>query len=103
MQNGENNMKLWIDDIREPPEQWAWAKTAGDAKVILSTGSIETVSFDNDLGPNSQEGWEVMNWLEEKVFLGIIPAPKAITIHSANIPAKRRMQMAALKILTGRP
>lgn len=96
-------MKLWIDDLRPAPSGWAWAKTYDEARLALASGHVHTVSFDNDLGPNSKEGWEIMNWLEEMVFLGTLPAPKDIKIHSANLPAKRRMQMAALKILTGRP
>ena len=43
-------MKLWIDDLRTPPEGWSWAKTPTEAIGILTTYSVSEVSFDHDLG-----------------------------------------------------
>lgn len=43
-------MKLWIDDLREPPEGWTWAKNSIDAIRYLDTHEVEEVSFDHDLG-----------------------------------------------------
>lgn len=43
-------MKLWVDDVREPPSQdWFWAKTAEAAKAALSY-KVTEVSLDYDLG-----------------------------------------------------
>lgn len=46
-------MKLWIDDIRTPPnDTWTWAKTELEAMTIVKerASEITAVSFDHDLG-----------------------------------------------------
>lgn len=41
---------LWVDDLREPPEGWHWAKTSADAIQMLKDNKYCLASFDHDLG-----------------------------------------------------
>src|SRR5690348_2081796 len=49
-------MKIWVDDIRTPPDNtWIWAKTSHEAIVLLTLShvndlDIEAMSLDHDLG-----------------------------------------------------
>jgi hypothetical protein len=93
-------MKIWLDDIRPAPEGWVWVKTVEEFKQSFEQAYIvEAVSFDNDLGEGEAEGWEAVNWLEEQVFTGKVVAPETLMIHSANPPARQRMQAGIFKIL----
>ena len=33
-------MKVWLDDVRAPPEGWEWAKTTQEAVDFLRTGNV---------------------------------------------------------------
>lgn len=33
-------MKLWVDDIRRPPEGYLWAKSVNMAKVLIKAAII---------------------------------------------------------------
>lgn len=60
-------MKLWLDDVRPPPDGWVWVKSAPDAYVHLDKYwyDIEEVSLDHDLGdPNPRvTGKEVASYI----------------------------------------
>lgn len=44
-------MKLWLDDLREPPDSsWHWFKTISECKAYLRAGLVDVASFDHDLG-----------------------------------------------------
>lgn len=83
--NGEerNIMRLWIDDIREPPNNtWTWAKTESEALVIVKAQNadnpIEAVSFDHDLGGTEDTRSIVLYMAEHNVF------PPYCWVHSMN-------------------
>jgi len=108
--------KLWIDDVRTPPDlhdsecsrcalyspciahannptSWEWVKTAAEAKEALATGPrYDVVSFDNDLGTGNGEGYQIADWLEAKVHMGIVLAPKLCKVHSMNPVASERIR-----------
>jgi hypothetical protein len=45
-------MKLWLDDIRKPPDEtWFWATTANAAIELLNSGAVAVASLDHDLAP----------------------------------------------------
>lgn len=82
-------MKLWLDDIREPPDGWLWAKNAGQAIAIIqafadSPLEWEDASFDNDLGEGLPEGHTVVYYMAEH---NIWPTQKP-TAHSSNPPRR---------------
>ena len=65
-------MKLWIDDIRTPPEGYFWCKTVNKARMVIEEAEamkiqIELIDTDHDAGEFVNEGGdyiELLNWLE---------------------------------------
>lgn len=87
-------MKVYMDDRRETPEGWTRTYTAYETIELLKTGSVKTLSLDNDLGLDQPEGYNVMNWIEEQVFVNNFVAPEEIIIHSSNTARKSQMEAA---------
>ena len=74
-------MKLWIDDVREPPDGYRWARSVYEAKTIIldyetmlraSGGKpryqIELIDMDHDAGDYAKDGGDyikLLDWLEE--------------------------------------
>lgn len=74
-------MKLWIDDVRNPPgtlsEGWIWITEVNAAKryiTIMERGAekghegIELIDIDHDAGNFASEGGDyikLLDWLEE--------------------------------------
>lgn len=119
--------KLWIDDIRYPPDvddpncwhccqylpcpdhwnnpsEWEWVKTYEEAveAIQIHPDRYEVISFDNDLGLGTKEGYQIANWLEEQVYMGKIKAPKYYAVHSANPVAASRIRVILDKISLSR-
>ena len=87
-------MRLWIDDIRLPPDSsWTWAKTSQEALALLNSDCTE-ISFDHDLG-GDDTSMPVARRVEELAFSGE-QAPPIWHIHSAN-PVGRQNLKAALE------
>lgn len=78
-------MKLWVDDIREPPgEEWLWAKNYEEAVATLIYGNVHTLSLDHDLGED-KTGYDIVCLIERQIGKGgwWRPVPE-ILVHSAN-------------------
>lgn len=69
-------MKLWIDDVRQPPsDDWIWCKSVNGAKAMIimyehqyQTDTI-TIDLDHDAGEFEINGGDyinLLNWLEEE-------------------------------------
>lgn len=75
-------MKLWIDDVRTPPESfipsWVWCRSVEEAKAAISvlelhatvhpSNRIELIDIDHDAGDFDPEGGDyikLLDWLEE--------------------------------------
>lgn len=71
--------KLWIDDIRLPPQGYDWAKTSQEAIDYLKDNSPEHISFDHDLG-GEDTSRKVVLWLCENNDKW----PKTASVHSMN-------------------
>lgn len=90
-------MKLWIDDLRDPPDAtWHWVKTSADALLCLKhfASDISEVSFDHDLGGDDT----VMPFVQEveaRAFQGR-GDPFVWHVHSAN-PVGRKNIVAAMQ------
>ena len=56
-------MKVWLDDMRHPPEGWCWAKSVEEAKMFLESGEVEYMSLDYDLGYGQASGYELCTWM----------------------------------------
>ena len=81
---GIRKMKLWVDDVRKPPDTtWIWVQTTDEAKNILDTyhPSIDMIDIDHDAGDYVSFGGDyirILDYMEEKQYS--IP----IHIHSMN-------------------
>lgn len=86
-------IQLWIDDVRVPPtnESWVWVKNSKDALEILHSNiSIDTISFDHDLG-GEDTTIPVVNELEAMAYHGLRPYIKCY-VHSANPVGRDKLQ-----------
>lgn len=68
-------MKLWVDDIVEAPEGYAWCRSVGRAKIFIETyekkdgnrDPLTMISVDTDAGCCKDQGGdyiELLKWLE---------------------------------------
>jgi hypothetical protein len=58
-------IKLWVDDIRRPPDEtWKWARTNDAAREILAGGLVEEASLDHDMGHHDRDPDD-----EDSIFL----------------------------------
>ena len=91
-------MKIWLDDVRPPPDGWTWAKSPSSfwaEMAIAETADIEitAISFDNDLGDGKTEGWELVNSLLKILQRGVVrPLNAELSCHSMNPVAKARIE-----------
>ena len=92
-------MKVYLDDERQEPEGWHRVKTAPEVIETLKTGRVTHLSLDHDLGDEAVvgTGYDVLLWLEEEVFVHAF-TPPVLAIHTANISARTKMELAARKI-----
>lgn len=94
-------MKIYLDDTRQVPDNsWTLTKTAKETIVHLLLSQVEEISLDHDLGDEENEtGYDVLRWIEEKVYLaGYIP-PQTIRIHTMNNVARKKMEQALNSIV----
>lgn len=93
-------MKVYLDDERVPPYGWRLVKTPKEAIDLLKTGNVTDLSLDHDLGGDDTigTGYDVLLWLEEQVYLNNFRPPKVIKVHSANVSARTKMEMAIKNI-----
>ena len=95
--------KVYLDDERETPEGWVGVKWPAEMIALLETGEVTHISLDHDLGEydfshvNPRTGYDVLLWLEEKVFVDNYKPP-VIMIHTANAGARKKMCLAAQRI-----
>ena len=96
-------MKLWLDDVRKPPdESYVWCKTAAEAFHLTCKHGPENIEFylDHDLGgqlahygkgPYDNEaptGLDFLKWfVEDNCPL------KKVTIHSTNLSGVLQMMI----------
>lgn len=95
-------MKIWLDDKRKAPPGWTHVFEPETVIETIRAGDVEEISLDHDLGifRNGREigGYDVLLWIEREVWTDPDFWPPAIHVHSANPPARRRMEMAILAI-----
>jgi hypothetical protein len=69
-----------------------------EAIRLLETGAVDEISLDHDLGDDERgTGYDVVRWIEEAVELRGFRPPK-IYVHSANSPARAKMEAGVLAI-----
>ena len=94
---GGGPVYLWLDDLRPAPEGWTHVYTAPAAIAVLSTGAVQEISLDHDLGPDegAGTGYDVATWIEAGAAEGTL-ARLGWAIHSAN-PVGSARRRAALE------
>lgn len=92
-------MKIYLDDERATPEGWVRTLTSYTTIELLKCNEVSHLSLDHDLGSGMMigTGYDVLLWLEEQVARHQYKPPK-ITIHSANISARVKMELAVQQI-----
>lgn len=87
-------MKLFIDDIRMPPDDsWVVARNYDEAIRILDTGIVSEISFDHDLGNSLEKtGYNIVCWIEMKLFTGEWAFVPKMSVHSMNPVGRRNIQ-----------
>lgn len=114
-------MKLYLDDIRPAPVGWELVTTVAAAQVALSTGTVDELSLDHDLGacelcttieanqtdgplwkgsmPHCKHvgtGYDLVCWMEAN---DVWPPVKPV-VHSLNPVGRQRMQQVIDKHYT---
>jgi hypothetical protein len=91
-------MRIYMDDARTTPEGWTRTYTVEETIAFLDTRLVTHLSLDNDLGEGQQEGYKVLDWLEEQVFTDMsFPVPE-VTVHSSNASRVEYMHRALRSI-----
>lgn len=77
-------MRLWVDDLRTPPddgEMWTWALSSKEAiqQLALFRNEVIEISFDHDLGGDDTTR-RVVLWICETDY----PWPPVVRVHTAN-------------------
>lgn len=98
----ERKCLVYLDDERTAPGGWVQVRWPEEAIDLLKTGNVETISLDHDLGEGSEyenprTGYDVLLWIEKEVATGDFTPPKII-IHTANTPARSKMNLAVRQI-----
>lgn len=96
-------MKIWLDDIRDPPGTgWIVFRTADGLIDFLydNLGSVEEMSLDHDLGTCvAGTGMDVLEWLEaQQNEFPDLRLPE-IHIHTMNPSAGDRMRACLQALL----
>ena len=99
-------MRVFLDDERPAPPGWVAARWLQDVVALLETGLVVELSLDHDLGDDERgTGYDVLLWIEQAVSArGFVP-PARIVVHSANPPARERMDAgiaAIARLVAGR-
>ena len=98
-------MKIFLDDVRDAPDEtWTVARNYRDAEALVchlgldQEDGITEISLDHDLGDDGRgTGYDVILWIEAAVAQGDY-IPPSILIHTANAPARKRMEAGATSI-----
>ena len=79
-------VKIWVDDDRQPSHGWAWAKTSLEAIQMLQThdpGVVGELSLDYSLG-GGDNGGLVLQWLHNNPTRW----PATVDVHTSSVSAR---------------
>jgi len=93
-------MKLFVDDERICPCGWVRTRFPEVAIWLLEHQKVTEISLDHDLGDDKKvgTGYDVLLWIEERVYTDIDYKPPKIYIHTANCSARKKMELAVENI-----
>jgi hypothetical protein len=91
-------MLIWLDDERPPPgPKWVWMDNAPAViRVLSSVVHVVCISLDHDLGDDETygTGYDVIEWIERRVYMDDNYIPPDLSIHTANPVARTKMLAA---------
>jgi len=107
--------KLWLDDVRKPPDDtWTWVKSYDEAVQAVEGQWFGIMSLDHDLGMEVAEemvsgivvarerekptGYDFACYIERRVHMGDMLPPMVMVSHSANPNGKVRIELVARKL-----
>ena len=99
-------IKLWVDDTHDPKSDEGirkgakgneiWVKTTEEAKPLLMTGNVISISLDGDLGIDDDghdiSGTDITKFIQELAYYNKIPRLQW-AIHSDNYWKRKYMKM----------
>jgi len=89
-----NISSLWIDDVREPPNNnWHWAKSSAEAIGLIRNVPYRLISFDHDLG-GDDTSMKVIDYIEKTVYTQGWYVKFDWKIHSANPVGRANLKRA---------
>lgn len=96
-------VRVWVDDIREPPgrvgceEDYWWAKTYDEAIRLLQTGKVDLIMLDHDLGEGQRTGYDIACWIEDQVLNHGMKMPQIFS-QSQNPEGRRKILLIGGKL-----
>lgn len=102
----QNSVILWVDDMRDPAKYGypnaVWCKNSHQyvrylMLVMLDnrTDELVQIHYDNDLGEETAEGYDLFVMMEEALHKGSFKNLKQIYVHSSNPSAVHKFMLAA--------
>lgn len=93
-------IKLYIDDIRKPPEGWQLARTNDRALYFLHNCNVEEISIDHDICFYNRPK-HILEMTDETFrpvvyYIAVMPKerrPKRIVLHTANPWGAKEMKV----------
>lgn len=82
--------KIWVDDDRQAPYGWAWAKTSLEAIQMLEEhdpGVVSHMSLDYSLG-RADNGANVLEWLRNNPTRW----PATVEAHSGSVAGRALLE-----------
>lgn len=90
-------MKIYLDDERKTPKGWIRTYGVKETIDLLKTNKVKEISLDHDLGKENENGYDVLLWIEEELYFKRLN-PLKIHIHTANLSARKKMELAVKNI-----
>lgn len=89
-------MKLFVDDLRDPPDStWIVARTGWQALHLIDLLDFTEISLDHDLasfiGYKEITGRDILNYLIQMKHDGKV-VPSIVKVHSANVVGCQTME-----------
>ena len=86
--------------MRKAPSGWKLMETVQDVLTALKTGTVTHLSLDHDLGDDDVvgTGYDVILWIEKEIIMNGFVPPE-IKIHTANVSARKKMELGLSKIV----
>ena len=90
--------KIWVDDVRQPSEDWIWLKSTNEALrfIIKNVENISLISLDHDAGDFYNLGADYINVLNEMERLTYVRKMDfshiKFRLHSANPVGVQKMR-----------